>query len=107
MPLSKQLTQTRRSASIPPSQRKIRTCLLGRVFQPSSLTLSSPLPRADLNNRAPGGFFTLHPLTALSAVWVMPNHTPTEALALLLRWTHFIAGITSVRLLDYFTPINI
>src|SRR5437773_12342740 len=49
----------------------------------------------------------MHPLTALSAVWVMPNHTPTEALALLLRWTHFIAGITWVGLLYFFNLINI
>jgi hypothetical protein len=31
-PLSKQLTQTRRSASIPPSQRKIRACFFGPGF---------------------------------------------------------------------------
>src|SRR5206468_11590003 len=49
----------------------------------------------------------MHPLTALSAVWVMPNHTPTEALALLLRWTHFVAGITWVGLLYFFNLVNV
>jgi uncharacterized membrane protein len=49
----------------------------------------------------------MHPLTALAASWVMPNHTPTEALAMLLRWTHFIAGIMWVGLLYFFNLINI
>jgi len=37
----------------------------------------------------------------------MPNHTPTEALALLLRWTHFAAGITWVGLLYFFNLVNV
>jgi hypothetical protein len=28
------------------------------------------------------------------ASWVMPSHTRTKALAILLRWVHLLAGIT-------------
>jgi len=38
----------------------------------------------------------MHNLIALSASWVMPTHTGTEALAILLRWIHLLAGITWV-----------
>ena len=41
----------------------------------------------------------MHNLVALSAFWVMPTHTGTEALAILLRWVHLLAGITWIGLL--------
>jgi len=45
--------------------------------------------------------------TALSQTWVMPTHTGTEALALILRWFHFIVGITWVGLLYFFNLVNV
>ena len=39
------------------------------------------------------------PMIAVAALLVMPTHTGTEALALLLRWAHFITGITWMGLL--------
>jgi len=36
----------------------------------------------------------MHHLTAFAGLLVMPTHTWTEAFALLLRWVHFLAGIT-------------
>lgn len=45
-------------------------------------------------------------LTAL-ATWVMPTHTGTEALALILRWFHFLAGITWIGLLYFFNLVNV
>lgn len=38
---------------------------------------------------------------------VMPTHTGTEALALILRWFHFIMGITWVGLLYFFNLVNV
>lgn len=38
---------------------------------------------------------------------VMPTHTPTEALAFLLRWVHFLAGITWIGLLYFFNLVNV
>src|SRR5438045_7709638 len=37
----------------------------------------------------------------------MPTHTWTEALALLLRWVHFLAGITWIGLLYFFNLVNV
>ena len=49
----------------------------------------------------------MHHTTALAASLVMPTHTGTEALALLLRWVHFMAGITWVGLLYFFNLVNV
>ena len=49
----------------------------------------------------------MHNLTALAASWVMPSHTGTEALALILRWFHFIMGITWIGLLYFFNLVNV
>jgi len=46
-------------------------------------------------------------LIAASASWVMPTHTGTEALGLILRWFHFIAGITWIGLLYFFNLVNV
>jgi len=45
-------------------------------------------------------------LVALAA-WVMPTHTGTEALAIILRWVHLLAGITWVGLLYFFNLVNV
>lgn len=42
-----------------------------------------------------------------AATWVMPTHTGKEALALILRWFHFIAGITWIGLLYFFNLVNV
>jgi len=44
---------------------------------------------------------------ASGALWVIPTHTGTEALALILRWFHFLAGITWVGLLYFFNLVNV
>jgi uncharacterized membrane protein len=49
----------------------------------------------------------MHHLVAFAALWVMPTHTRTEALAMILRWLHFIAGITWVGLLYFFNLVNV
>ena len=49
----------------------------------------------------------MHNLIALSASWVMPTHTGIEALAILLRWIHLLAGITWVGLLYFFNLVNV
>jgi uncharacterized membrane protein len=41
------------------------------------------------------------------ALSVMPTHTGTEALALILRWFHFLAGITWIGLLYFFNLVNV
>lgn len=41
------------------------------------------------------------------ATWVMPTHTGKEALALILRWFHFIVGITWIGLLYFFNLVNV
>jgi uncharacterized membrane protein len=46
-------------------------------------------------------------LIAFAAIWVMPSHTGTEALAFILRWFHFIAGITWIGLLYFFNLVNV
>jgi uncharacterized membrane protein len=49
----------------------------------------------------------MQPLIAFMALWVMPTHTGTEALGLILRWFHFIAGITWIGLLYFFNLVNV
>ena len=44
---------------------------------------------------------------AFGALWVMPTHTGTEAVALILRWFHIIAGITWIGLLYFFNLVNV
>jgi len=46
-------------------------------------------------------------LIAFAALLVMPTHTGTEALAFLLRWFHFLAGITWIGLLYFFNLVNV
>ena len=41
------------------------------------------------------------------ALFVMPSHTPTETLAIVLRWVHLLAGITWIGLLYFFNLINV
>src|SRR5262245_16724835 len=41
------------------------------------------------------------------ASFVMPTHTGAEATQLLLRWFHFIAGITWIGLLYFFNLVNV
>ena len=41
-------------------------------------------------------------MITFAASWVAPTHTGKEAMALILRWFHFIAGITWVGLLYFF-----
>ena len=38
---------------------------------------------------------------------VVPTHTGTETLAIVLRWIHFLAGITWIGLLYFFNLVNI
>ena len=49
----------------------------------------------------------MHDLIALTASWVMPTHTWTDAFAILLRWIHLVAGITWIGLLYFFNLINV
>ena len=49
----------------------------------------------------------MHHLSAFAAVWVMPTHTGKEALSLILRWFHFLAGITWIGLLYFFNLVNV
>lgn len=50
----------------------------------------------------------MHMFTALAAAaWVMPTHTGTEALAMILRWIHLLAGITWIGLLYFFNLVNV
>jgi uncharacterized membrane protein len=49
----------------------------------------------------------MHHLVALSALLVMPTHTGAEATQLILRWFHFLAGITWIGLLYFFNLINV
>src|SRR5207302_8419741 len=59
-----------------------------------------------------GGGTSMHELNAFAAscfagFWVAPTHTPAEATQLILRWFHFIAGITWIGLLYFFNLINV
>jgi uncharacterized membrane protein len=49
----------------------------------------------------------MHYLMLFVALFVMPTHTGTEALAFILRWFHFIMGITWVGLLYFFNLVNV
>lgn len=49
----------------------------------------------------------MHDLVNVAASLVMPTHTGGEATALILRWFHFIAGITWVGLLYFFNLVNV
>ena len=49
----------------------------------------------------------MHNLVDLSASWVMPTHTTEQALAILLRWVHLLAGITWIGLLYFFNLVNV
>ena len=49
----------------------------------------------------------MHLLSGFAAWMVMPEHTGTETLAFLLRWVHFLAGITWIGLLYFFNLINV
>jgi uncharacterized membrane protein len=44
---------------------------------------------------------------AFAVLWVAPTHTGTQALELILRWFHIIAGITWVGLLYFFNLVNV
>ncbi len=49
----------------------------------------------------------MHHLMSFAALFVMPTHTGTEALAFMLRWFHFIMGITWIGLLYFFNLVNV
>ncbi len=49
----------------------------------------------------------MHHFVASAATLVMPTVTGKEATQLILRWFHFIAGITWVGLLYFFNLINV
>lgn len=49
----------------------------------------------------------MHHLIAVAAFWVAPEHTGTEALAIILRWFHLLAGITWIGLLYFFNLVNV
>ncbi|MDP9267225.1 MAG: urate hydroxylase PuuD [Acidobacteriota bacterium] len=46
-------------------------------------------------------------LADLLALLVMPTHTNTENLQIVLRWIHFLGGITWIGLLYFFNLINV
>src|SRR5437870_8649007 len=48
-----------------------------------------------------------HTTISHAAMLVLPTHTGTEALAILLRWIHLLAGITWVGLLYFFNLVNV
>ena len=49
----------------------------------------------------------MHHSVAFLAAFMPPQHTSTEAVALLLRWTHLVAGILWVGLLYFFNLVNV
>jgi uncharacterized membrane protein len=49
----------------------------------------------------------MHHFVAVAAALVAPQHSAREATQLILRWFHFIAGITWVGLLYFFNLINV
>ena len=48
-----------------------------------------------------------HLVQPFTAAYVMPTHTGTEVLAMILRWFHFIFGITWIGLLYFFNLVNV
>jgi uncharacterized membrane protein len=49
----------------------------------------------------------MHSLMAVATAVVMPTITGKEAAMLILRWFHFLAGITWVGLLYFFNLVNV
>jgi len=49
----------------------------------------------------------MHHFVAVAASWVLPTITGKEATQLILRWFHFLAGITWIGLLYFFNLINV
>jgi uncharacterized membrane protein len=49
----------------------------------------------------------MHHFVAVSSMFVMPTVTGKEAGMLILRWFHFIAGITWIGLLYFFNLVNV
>ena len=49
----------------------------------------------------------MHHFVAVAASWVMPTITGNQATQLILRWFHFLAGITWIGLLYFFNLINV
>jgi uncharacterized membrane protein len=49
----------------------------------------------------------VHILIAFAVLLVMPSHTGKETLAIILRWVHFLAGITWIGLLYFFNLVNV
>lgn len=49
----------------------------------------------------------MHHFAAVAASFVPPTHTGSEAVMLILRWFHIIAGITWVGLLYFFNLVNV
>jgi uncharacterized membrane protein len=49
----------------------------------------------------------MHHSVAVAAAFVMPTISGTEATQLILRWFHFLAGITWIGLLYFFNLINV
>ena len=41
------------------------------------------------------------------ALLVMPSHTGAENVQIILRWIHFLAGITWIGLLYFFNLVNV
>src|SRR5271169_949579 len=83
---------------------------LGRPGLPRLKNLCPPNPAGERTVQfALGGGKSMHqPMVAVAvSLLVMPTHTPTEALAFLLRWVHFLAGITWVGLLYFFNLVNV
>ena len=49
----------------------------------------------------------MHDVSVYMASFVMPQHSGAEATQFLLRWVHFLAGITWVGLLYFFNLVNV
>jgi uncharacterized membrane protein len=49
----------------------------------------------------------MHLVSDIAAALVMPTHTGAEAAQLILRWFHFIFGITWIGLLYFFNLVNV
>jgi uncharacterized membrane protein len=69
--------------------------------------LRSGLYPARASHISNDGETTMQLFIAFGASTVMPTHTGSEALALILRWFHFIAGITWIGLLYFFNLVNV
>lgn len=49
----------------------------------------------------------MHAVSLLALLYEFPQHTGTENLQLILRWLHFLAGITWIGLLYFFNLVNV